>query len=209
MGKKIRVLIADDHPLLTSGLEMAIGGWDEFEVCGVAATGIEAVELCHQTSPDVVVMDMRMPEMSGGEAIGEIKAGNPSIRILALTTFDDSETVASAMNAGCDGFLLKVTDPAKLRSTLLTIMAGVNVYDEGIMAKWRESKQPKAALAFTDREREILACLCEGMTNAEIADRVGLRTGTVKNLVSLLLSKAGCVSRAQLVRFATDNGLVD
>lgn len=209
MSEKIRVLLADDHPIMTEGLKLAISAWEEFEVVGIAADGLKAVQLCRTLSPDLVILDMQMPRMSGPEAIGQIRKEHPEIRTLALTTFDDSDTVERAMDAGCNGFLLKVIEPEKLRSSLLSIAGGLNVYDEEALSHLRSNLSHKPAVEFTPRELETLRYVCRGMTNAEIADKLHLRPGTVKNLISLLLNKTGCISRAQLARYAADNQLAD
>lgn len=209
MHERIKVLLADDHPLLAIGLKMVISEWDEFDVVGIASDGEEAVSLCEALQPDLVIMDMQMPRLSGPEAITQIKAAYPNIRILALTTFDDSKTVSQAMESGCDGFLLKVIEPEKLRASLLSVAGGMGVYDEEVMDQLRKKIAPKSELRFTKREQEILSYVSQGMTNAEIARQLSLRPGTVKNLISLLLSKTNCISRAQLVKFAAENQLVE
>ena len=209
MSEKIRILLADDHPLMTEGLRLTISGWEEFDVVGVAADGAEAVELCQMLRPDIVILDMQMPKMSGPEVISRIKSDMPDMRAVALTTFDDAETVRQAMEAGCNGFLLKVIEPDKLRASLLSVMGGLNVYDKDVVAHLRQSLNRKAEIDFSQRELEMLRFVCQGMTNTEIADRLGLRPGTVKNMVSLMLSKTGCISRAQLARYAADKHLVD
>lgn len=210
MSERIRVLLADDHPLMTEGLKLTIGSWEEFEVVGAASDGIETVEMCRQLKPEIVVLDMHMPRMSGPEAIRRIKESCPQIRVAALTTFDDAQTVQEAMDAGCNGFLLKVIEPEKLRSCLVSIAGGLNVYDEEAMAHLKQrSKGQAAAVDFSAREQEVLKYVCRGMTNAEIAGMLGLRTGTVKNILSLLLSKTGCISRAQLAHYAADRHLAD
>ena len=209
MHERIKVLLADDHPLLAIGLKMVISEWDEFDVVGIASDGEEAVSLCQALQPDLVIMDMQMPRLSGPEAITQIKAAYPNIRILALTTFDDSKTVSQAMESGCDGFLLKVIEPEKLRASLLSVAGGMGVYDEEVMDQLRKKIAPKSELRFTKREQEILSYVSQGMTNAEIARQLSLRPGTVKNLISLLLSKTNCISRAQLVKFAAENQLVE
>ena len=208
MSGKIKVLLADDHPLMTQGLKLTIGGWEEFEVVGIAADGAEAVQMCQSLEPDIAVLDMQMPKMSGSEAIRRIRKTNPQIRIAALTTFDDAETVREAMDAGCNGFLLKVIEPEKLRSSLLSIAGGLNVYDEEAMSHLKQRIERRGDPEFTAREMEVLGYVCEGMTNAQIAGRIGLRPGTVKNMLSLLLSKTGCVSRAQLARYASNRQLI-
>ena len=209
MNEKIRVLLADDHPLMTEGLRLTISSWEEFEVVGVASDGAEAVELCRTLKPDIAILDMQMPKQSGPEAVCQIKAETPKMRVVALTTFDDAETVKRAMEAGCNGFLLKVIEPDKLRASLLSVMGGLNVYDQEVMANLKQSLTRKPEADFSQRELEMLRFVCQGMTNAEIADRLNLRPGTVKNMVSLLLSKTGCISRAQLARYAVDKRLVD
>ena len=209
MPEKIKVLLADDHPLLAIGLKMTINEWEEFDVVGIASDGVEAVALCKELRPDLVIMDMQMPRLTGPEAILQIKAHNPAVRVLALTTFDDAETVSHALESGCDGFLLKVIEPDKLRTSLLSVTGGMSVYDEGVMEQLRKKIAPKSELRFTKREREVLQYVSQGMTNAEIAQHLTLRPGTVKNLISLLLSKTNCISRAQLVKFAAENQLVE
>ena len=209
MSEKIRILLADDHPLMAEGLRLTISGWEEFEVVGVASDGAEAVELCRALKPDFAILDMQMPKLSGPEVICQIKAETPDMRVVALTTFDDAETVRRAMEAGCNGFLLKVIAPEKLRSSLLSIAGGMNVYDDEAMSHLKMNLSQRPEVEFTPRELEILGYVCRGMTNAEIADRLNLRPGTVKNMISLLLNKTGCISRAQLARYAVDKRLVD
>ena len=208
MEQKIKVLLADDHPLLTAGLRMTIEKWDEFEVVGTAADGKETVLLCYEQKPDLVIMDMQMPVLSGPEAIRQIKEAQPEVRILALTTFDDIETVSNALESGCEGFLLKVIEPDKLREIMKSVAGGVHVYDETILKQYKKSLLAKKKPDFSERELEILRYLCQGLTNAEIADKVHLRPGTVKNLVSLLLSKTDSISRAKLVNYASEHHLV-
>lgn len=209
MSERIRVLLADDHPIMTEGLKLTISAWSEFEVVGIAADGQRAVEMCRSLSPDLVILDMQMPRLSGPEAIEQIRREHPSIRTVALTTFDDADIVARAMEAGCNGFLLKVIAPEKLRSSLLSIAGGMNVYDDEAMSHLKMNLSQRPEVDFTPRELEMLGYVSRGMTNAEIADRLNLRPGTVKNMISLLLNKTGCISRAQLARYAADNRLTD
>ncbi len=208
MNEKIKILLADDHSILTDGLKMIIEKWNEFDLVGIAEDGLEAVLLCEERQPDIVIMDMQMPRLSGAEAIIRIKKRLPDVKVLVFTTFDDSETVLQAMEAGCDGFLLKVIDADKLRSALLSIHGGIGVFDEGVLARLQENMSRKAQIGFTVREISILNYVCQGMTNSEMAAEMGLRTGTVKNLISLLLNKTNCISRSQLARYASKNKLV-
>lgn len=209
MSERIRVLLADDHPIMAEGLKLTISAWEEFEVVGIAADGQEAVELSRALSPDLIILDMQMPRLSGPEAIRRIKAERPQTRVLALTTFDDADTVSRALEAGCNGFLLKVIEPARLRASLKSIVDGLNVFDQEAMAHFSQRMQGKPQIDISQRELSVLRYVCQGMTNAEIAEKLSLRPGTVKNMISLLLSKTGCISRAQLVKYAAEKNLVE
>ena len=209
MNKKIRIVLADDHPIMTEGLKLTISSWEEFEVIGIASDGEKAVEMSVKLLPDLVITDMQMPKLSGAEIIKRLKEKIPGIRILAFTTFSDAETVSRAVKAGCDGFLLKVIEPEKLRASLLSIASGLNVYDEDVMNQMKKSLKEKSKVVFSNREQEIVRYICQGMTNAEIAEELHLRPGRIKNIVSLLLSKCGSISRAQLVKYASEKGLVE
>ena len=209
MNKKIRIVLADDHPIMTAGLKLTISSWEEFEVIGIASDGEKAVEMSVKLLPDLVITDMQMPKLSGAEIIKRLKEKIPGIRILAFTTFSDAETVSRAVKAGCDGFLLKVIEPEKLRASLLSIASGLNVYDEDVIKQMKKGLKEEPGVVFSKREQEIIRYICQGMTNAEIADKLHLRPGTVKNIVSLLLSKCGCISRAQLVKYASEKGLME
>lgn len=209
VNKKIRIVLADDHPIMTEGLKLTISSWEEFEVIGIASDGEKAVEMSVKLLPDLVITDMQMPKLSGAEIIKRLKEKIPGIRILAFTTFSDAETVSRAVKAGCDGFLLKVIEPEKLRASLLSIASGLNVYDEDVIKQMKKGLKEELGVVFSKREQEIIRYICQGMTNAEIADKLHLRPGTVKNIVSLLLSKCGCISRAQLVKYASEKGLME
>ncbi|MCR5375527.1 MAG: response regulator transcription factor [Lachnospiraceae bacterium] len=207
MSEKIKVILADDHKLLLSGLRMQLGTWDEFAVIGTCVNGQETVEACERELPDIVLMDMQMPVLSGFEATKIIKERHPSVKVVALTTFDDYETVDAALQAGCDGFLLKVSDPEQLRSSLHSVMEGVSVMDAGAMKHLRH-KEEGGGVDLNDRELTVLQLVCKGYTNKEIAGVLSLQPGTVKNIVSMLLGKTFCVSRADLTRYAFKNNLV-
>lgn len=208
MSEKIKVILADDHKLLLSGLRMQLGTWDEFAVIGTCVNGQETVEACERELPDIVLMDMQMPVLSGFEATKIIKERHPSVKVVALTTFDDYETVDAALQAGCDGFLLKVSDPEQLRSSLHSVMEGVSVMDAGAMKHLRHKEEGGSGVDLNDRELTVLQLVCKGYTNKEIAGVLSLQPGTVKNIVSMLLSKTFCVSRADLTRYAFKNNLV-
>ncbi len=208
MGEKIKVLLADDHKILIAGLKMNIDEWEEFSVIGVANNGKEAIEACEKELLDIILMDMQMPVMSGTEATHIIKERFPNVKVVALTTFDDSETVMKAMKEGCDGFLLKIIEPEQLRASLHSIMDGISVVDREALEKMRNQLDAKKSCDLNARELEILRYVCKGLTNKEIAEELSLQPGTVKNMVSLLLSKTYCVSRADLTRYAIENDLL-
>ena len=209
MKEKVKVILADDHKLLLAGLNMQIASWEEFEVIATCVNGKETVEACEKCLPDVILMDMQMPILSGVVATRIIKEKHPEVKIVALTTFDDHETVENALNAGCDGFLLKVSDPEQLRSSLHSVMDGVNVMDAEAMKHFRQKEESPGAGEFNERELTVLKLVCKGYTNKEIAGVLSLQPGTVKNIVSMLLSKTFCVSRADLTRYAYKNNLAD
>ena len=188
---------------------MTIEGWEEFEVAGIGSDGLQTVALCDELVPDIVLMDMQMPGLSGAEATRKIKAAHPEIRVVALTTFYDGETVSQALREGCDGFLLKVINPEQLRSAMHSILQGISVIDSTAMEQLRRQEESRAIGNFSERERLILQYICKGCSNKEIAEKISLQTGTVKNMVSLLLSKTSCVSRADLTRFAIEQHLVE
>lgn len=207
MNEKIKVLLADDHKLLLSGLKMQLEAWDEFVVIGSCVNGLETVEACERELPDIILMDMQMPVLSGFEATRRIKEKHPSVKVVALTTFDDYETVDAALRAGCDGFLLKVSEPEQLRSSIHSVMDGVSVMDAEAMKHLRR-KEESSGIELSERELTVLKLVCKGYTNKEIAGVLSLQPGTVKNIVSMLLSKSFCVSRADLTRYAFKNNLV-
>ena len=209
MKEKIKVILADDHKLLLAGLNMQLSSWEEFEVIATCVNGKETIEACDRKLPDVILMDMQMPVLSGVEATRIIKEKHPEVKIVALTTFNDHETVENALNAGCDGFLLKVSDPEQLRSSLHSVMDGVNVMDAEAMKHFRQKEESPGTNGLNERELTVLKLVCKGYTNKEIAGVLSLQPGTVKNIVSMLLSKTYCVSRADLTRYAYKNNLAD
>ena len=208
MDKKIKILIADDHPLLTDGLKLAISEWEDFELTDIASNGREAVELCEKETPDIVLIDMQMPVLSGADAAKIIKDKFPGIRIVAFTTFCDAETVDKALKARCDGFLLKTIDPKQLRSSLYSVLDGMSVIDGVAMEELRKREASQICVDFSEREIETLGYICNGMSNKEIAEKLGLQPGTVKNMISLMLNKTFCVSRADLSRYAVEHRLI-
>ena len=214
----IRVAVVDDQELVRSGFVVLLRASPGIEVVGEAGDGVEAVELARRTSPDVVLMDVRMPRMDGLEATRAILA-DPSAattRVLVLTTFDDDELVLEALRSGASGFLLKDTRPTQLLEAIEVVAAGEALLHPRITRRLIErfaalpaerSARGTPDDGLTGREREVLAEVARGLSNQEIGERLHLGYGTVKTHVSHLLTKLDCRDRAQLVMHAYESGL--
>ncbi|MGE5495237.1 MAG: response regulator [Burkholderiales bacterium] len=197
----IRVLIADDQKILREGLRALLGMKEDISVVGEAGDGREACELARQTKPDVVLMDIRMPQMDGVEAAKIIKSELPKTAVIMLTTFDDDEYVIKAMTYGASGYLLKDIDSDKLIEAVRDGVNGSIILPGRIAAKItsRLSGSGSASYDFSEREKEIIRLLTAGKSNAEIAKELYLSTGTVKNYVSQIYLKLGVKDRANAV----------
>lgn len=208
----IKVLIADDIPILRRGLEASLGSDGDILVAGEAANGREAFEMCAKLSPDVVLMDMRMPGFDGEYGTRQIKSCFPDIKVLVLTTFDDSETVRKAIACGADGYILKEMENEKIINAVKTVYGGVNVFGASVFSSIKQDmahpRPSGAEFELTDRERGLLTLICEGCDNKEIAARLFLAEGTVRNNISRLLEKLGLKDRTQLAVFAVKNNIV-
>ena len=212
-----RILITDDQALLRGSLRVFIKTEPELLVVGEAGTGAEAVEQVQTQDPDVVLMDVRMPEMDGIEATKTITAHEHAPKILVLTMFDLDEYVYSALRAGASGFLLKDTPPAQLLNALRVVAFG-----EALLAptvtRWliadlirhlQPARRPAHTLAgITDREREVLTLIARGLCNSEIEHHLHLSRGTVKTYIGRLLAKLDARDRAQLITVGYQTGLV-
>jgi DNA-binding NarL/FixJ family response regulator len=212
-----RVLLADDQALVRSGFRMILEARPDMEVVGEAENGLEAVVLADETRPDVVVMDVRMPELDGIEATRRIAAGGGDSRVLILTTFDLDEYVYAAIRSGASGFLLKDVQPAQLVDAIRIVAAGDALLAPTVTRRLLEtfatalpaSLAADAALeALSPREREVLTLMAGGLANAEIAERLFLSEATVKSHVSSILRKLGVRDRVQAVVAAYETGLV-
>jgi len=212
-----RVLLADDQALVRSGFRMILEARADMEVVGEAENGLEAVALTEEARPDVVVMDVRMPELDGIEATRRIAAGGGNTRVLILTTFDLDEYVYAAIRAGASGFLLKDVQPAQLVDAIRVVAAGDALLAPTVTRRLLEtfatalpaSPAADAALdALSPREREVLTLMAGGLANAEIAERLFVSEATVKSHVSSILRKLGVRDRVQAVVAAYETGLV-
>lgn len=212
----IRVLLADDQPLVRMGLRRIFDRRHGFDVVAECGAGADVAELCGKARPDVVVMDMRMPGLDGGEAIRRLRAGGGAPPVLVLTTYDDEDTVHEAVAAGAAGFALKDSSAEDLHRAVRELASGNGWIDVtvarallGALGHVVPSPQRRARLAvLTPRELDVLQLLGRGATNAEIAQELYVSTGTVKTHVGSILSKLHLRDRVAAVVFAFEHGLV-
>lgn len=204
----IRVLIVDDHDMLREGLTMFLKAFPDMEMVGEAANGQEAIDLCRALSPDVVLMDLVMPEMDGVTAIRAIHATMPKTAVIALSSFGEERLVRSALEAGAVSYLLKNVSAESLADSIRLARAGISTLSaEASAALVIGQREAKSDDSLTPREREILTLLIDGHTNAEIAARLGLSLYTVKNHVRNLLAKLDVGNRTEAVSLALQRGL--
>ena len=214
----IRVGVADDQALVRDGLRAQLGLVDDMEVVGEASTGIQAVALARRELPDVLLMDVRMPEMDGIEATRQICADTAtrSVCVVVLTTFDEDENVYAAVRAGASGFLLKDVTPEALHEAIRACAAGEAVVAPAVTRRLLDeiARRPVPGRAsnrladLTPRETEVLVLVAEGLSNSEISGRLFLSPATTKTHVSRVLTKLGARDRAQLVAIAYETGLI-
>ncbi len=204
MAPAIRVLLADDQRVVREGLGTLLGLLEGIELVGTAADGEEALALAAQHQPDVVLMDLRMPRMDGIEAIRRL-----SIPAIALTTYADDASVLGALRAGARGYLTKDAGAEDIRAAVEAVARGEAVLDPAVQHHViaAVSTPPEPTHDLTPREAEVLGLIAEGLTNAEIADRLVVSNATVKSHVNHIFAKIGVRDRAQAVVFAYSNGL--
>ena len=212
-----RVLIADDDDLMRAGLAELLAGDPTIEIVGEAATGREAVERCRRLAPDVVLMDVRMPDLDGIAATRELASAAPSVRVLILTTFEQDDYIFGALRAGASGFLVKRTRPETLIAAVHTIAAGDSLLSPSVTRRVidRMAQQPTPDLTdqtrldeLTPREREVLGLLARGLSNREIAKALVVEESTIRTHVKRILTKLDLRDRIQIVIFAYENGLI-
>ena len=216
----IRVLLVDDQDLFREGVKVIVDAQDGMTVVGAAADGLEAVRLVDELAPDVVLMDIRMPEMDGVEATRQIfqpdrvSRREQPVRVVVLTTFNLDDRAATAIRHGASGFLLKDTTPVQLRDAIRTVHTGNAVLAPADLSalldtQLREATPPPAAyVLLTDKEREVFDAVARGLSNTEIAGQVFASESTVKTHVGAILRKLALRDRVQIVVFAHEHGLV-
>lgn len=217
-AKPVRVLLADDQPLLRTGFRMVLGGESGLDIVGEASDGAEAVELARRLLPDVVLMDIRMPRLDGVSATRAIVSSRLPVRVLILTTFDLDEYVVGALQAGASGFLAKDVPAEDLVAAIQTVAAGEAVVAPRILRRLLDrfaaalpepaTETPRGLEILTEREREVLVHIARGESNSEIAQALSVSETTIKTHVGNVLTKLGLRDRVQAVVLAYESGLV-
>ena len=205
----IRIMIVDDHLLVRDGLDLLVSTFSDLEVVAVAEDGEEALRLCNVAQPDVILMDIVMPNMDGPTATACIREDWPNVQVLALTSFVDEDRVRRAIGAGAIGYLLKKASADELADGIRAAYQGRSTIDSDAMQLLIQSahRSPPLGHDLTEREQEVLALLARGLTNKEIAEKLILSPATVRVYVSHILSKLGASNRTEAARLALDNNL--
>lgn len=218
--KKLRLLLVDDQAMFREGLGTLLALQPDFEIAGEAGDGAAAVASAKRIRPDVVLMDLRMPGVGGVEATRRIKAAQPEVRVIVLTTFEEDEEVFAALRAGASGYLLKASPSEKLCEAIRLAARGESLLEPSVAAKLvaeftRLAARVPAAMKpvvlaepLSVREREVLRLLAEGLSNKEIGQRLNIAEGTVKNHLSQVLGKLGVLDRTQAALRARELGLM-
>jgi two-component system, NarL family, nitrate/nitrite response regulator NarL len=212
LGRPIRVLVADDHMIVRTGIRHVLEGQAEFEVVGEAASGEEALELTPQLKPDVVLLDISMPGPSGLQVTERLRAISPGTRVLILSMYDNAEYVLQSVRAGAHGYLLKDTAATELRDAVRTVCRGESYFSAPVATRLTAAVRGEEAHPgleqLTGREREVLLGIARGQTNKEIAGELGISHRTVETHRESLMRKLKLRSVAELTRFALSAGLV-
>jgi DNA-binding NarL/FixJ family response regulator len=210
-----KIVICDDQKIVCEGLQTIIGADPDLEVVGTAHDGEKVLDLIASTMPDLVLMDLKMPKMNGVLATRKIKENYSDVYVLVLTTYDDDEWIFDAIRSGAAGYLLKDTPPTELIRSIKGTLEGMSFIDPQVAGKLLSEytdnagkSQPPSHYTFTERERDILGLLSNGYSNSEIADKLFLAEGTVRNYTSVLLKKLGVSDRTQAAILAIRYGLV-
>lgn len=212
-----RILIADDHAVLRSGLRLLLGSSGEFEVVGEASSGLETLTLAEQLQPDLILLDLSMPALGGLDALPTLRKIAPNSRILILTMHDDPQYLRQALKQGANGYILKKAADSDLFSAIRAVLRGEMYVHSSMTRALLEEMLPKAQMgedqnlwaSLSEREREVLKRVALGYTNAEIAEQLNLSPKTVETYRARGMEKLGLRTRAALVKFALQEGIID
>ena len=209
MTERIRVLVADDHPIVRSGIASVLASQADFAVVGEAADGAEAVSMAARLGPDLILMDLRMPVRGGVSAIEEILKERPAVRVVVLTTYATDGEILRAIEAGAVGYLLKDVPHDELFRALRAVARGerylASVVTERLMARWQQADRT----ALTEREVDVLRCVARGSSNKQIAAALGITEPTVKAHLVHVFEKLGVENRTSAVRVGLDRGIIE
>lgn len=211
--KPIRVLLADDHPVVRKGLRYCLGQFEEVAVIGEAADGEEAIRKAHELAPDVVLMDLDMPGMNGLAAAEVLRQQLPAVRVLALSMYSQSDYVLRIIRSGAQGYILKAAKPEELLKALQTLNAGETYFSPEVartaLNRFVRGGEAPQASQISDREREVLIAVAEGLSNKEIASRLHVGVRTVETHRERIMRKLSIHSIAGLTKFAIQTGLIE
>jgi DNA-binding NarL/FixJ family response regulator len=209
----IRILVADDHPVVRDGLVAMLSTQPDFTVVAEASNGRELVELASQLAPDIVLLDLEMPELDGADALRQLRALQPGTRALVFTAFDTDDRIVAAIQAGAKGYILKGSPRGEIFDAIRAVAGGGSllqpVVQSRLIDRLREQRETGPVEALTARELQVLARLAEGKTNKEIASALAITERTVKYHVGAILGKLGAGNRTEAVRLAAQRKMVD
>jgi DNA-binding NarL/FixJ family response regulator len=209
MTTRIRIVIADDHPIVRSGLAGSLGSQPDFEVVGEAATGAEAVELAAALLPDLILMDIRMPELDGATATRRIVATHPDVRVLVLTTYSTDADVLRAVEAGAVGYLLKDVPHEELFGAVRAVARGERYIAQAVASRLMQQLSNPPRDPLTQRETEVLQSVARGASNKQVATALGIAEPTVKAHLVHIFGKLGVDSRTSAVRVGLERGVIE
>ena len=216
MSEQIRILVADDHPVVRDGLVAVLNTQPDFNVVGEASNGAEAVHNVAKLRPDVVLLDLEMPEMDGVEALGRMRENNPDVRVIVFTTFDTDEYIFDAIEAGAKGYLLKDTSREELFKAVRTVNRGESLIEPGVVSRVLDrltelshrAAQGPDHLALSERELEVLQLMAQGSANKQIAGDLSITESTVKTHVANIFQKLEVSHRTEAVTKAISQGII-